>query len=122
MQIVMTGSLALLSGWLAGPHAALSAFLGGAVALAGGLVFALMLPGPGKVRESAQSVSVGLAWDGLATVLKAEAAKIGVIVLLLGLVLATYKQVVVTGFIGTFVLAIVIFSMAIFVRNPAPLA
>jgi ATP synthase protein I len=37
---------------------------------------------------------------------------------LLWLVMAVFKKIVVVGFIGTFILAVIIFSMAIFVRNP----
>lgn len=60
-----------------------------------------------------------MAWDGLGRILKAEGAKVLVIVVLLWLVLATYKEVVLVGFIGAFIVAVVIFSMAIFLRNPA---
>ena len=54
-------------------------------------------------------------------ILKAEGVKVLVIVILLWLVLASYKEVVLVGFIGTFIVAVIIFSMAIFLRNPAQL-
>jgi len=113
-QCVATALLAVMGAWLAGLHGAISALLGGAVAIAGGMVFAFLARTP-----KTQSGDPGSAWDGLAWILKAEGAKVLVIVILLGLVLATYKEVVVVGFIGTFIVAVIIFSMAIFLRNPA---
>lgn len=115
-QVVITLALATLGAWLTGLHGAISALLGGAVAIAGGIVFAY-LARPPKTR----SQHPGMAWDGLGRILKAEGAKVLVIVLLLWLVLATYKDVVVVGFIGTFIIAVIIFSMAIFLRSPASL-
>lgn len=113
-QGVMTMLLAALGAWLGGMHGAISAILGGAVAIAGGVVFAyLALP------QKTQSQNPGMAWDGLARILKAEGAKVLVIVILLWLVLVNYKEVVLVGFIGTFIAAVIIFSMAIFLRNPA---
>ncbi|TRZ57089.1 MAG: ATP synthase subunit I [Rhodocyclaceae bacterium] len=115
-QAVATVLLAVMGAWLAGLHGAFSALLGGAVAIAGGMVFAFLARPP-----KAQSQDPGTAWDRLTRILKAEGAKVLVIVILLGLVLATYKEVVMVGFIGTFIVAVIIFSMAIFLRNPAQL-
>lgn len=53
----------------------------------------------------------------LVTALKAEGVKLGVIVLLLWVVLATYREVVVPAFLGTFVATALVFSMAFFVRE-----
>ena len=58
-----------------------------------------------------------MAWDKLGQVLKAEGAKVLVMVVSLWLILVTYKEVVLIGFIGTFILSVIIFSMAIFLRN-----
>ncbi|MDD5175265.1 MAG: ATP synthase subunit I [Sterolibacterium sp.] len=115
-QVVVSVLLAGLYAWLAGIHGAFSALLGGAVAMAGGLVFALLV----RPKKTEVQMSV-MAWDGLGHILKAEGAKVLVIVVLLWLVLATYKEVVLLGFIGTFILSVIIFSMAIFIRNPATL-
>lgn len=115
-QLVLTMLLAVLCAWLAGVHGAISALLGGVVAMAGGLAFA-WLASAQKIR----SQSPEAAWDGLTSIFKAEAAKVAVIIVLLWLVLATYKEVVVLGFIGTFILAVITFSMAIFLRNPVSL-
>jgi len=115
-QVVATALLAVIGAWLAGLHGAISALLGGAVAIAGGTVFAFLARTP-----KTQPGDPGTAWDGLARILKAEGAKVLVIVILLGSVLAMYKEVVLVGFIGSFIVAVIIFSMAIFLRNPAQL-
>jgi ATP synthase protein I len=107
-QSSVTILLTAFSGWLAGVPGAMSAALGGAVALAGGLAFALFMP-----RQTCPN-----AWDVLSRMIRAEAAKVGVIVLLLWLVLKVYKEIVMVGFIGTFIIAVIVFSLAIFVRNP----
>lgn len=120
-QAAASVALAALCGWLVGFHGALSALLGGAVAIAGGLVFAWMLPQQPVQDQVDPANAEAVAWDGLGKVLKAEGAKVGVIVVLLWLVLAVYKDVMIVGFIGTFILAVIIFSMAVFVRNPVTL-
>jgi hypothetical protein len=53
----------------------------------------------------------------LLAVLRAETAKIGVIVVLLWLVLATYKDAVVVWVVGSFLVCAVILSMAGLVRD-----
>lgn len=115
-QLVVTILLAAFGASVSGFHGAISALLGGAVAVAGGAVFAYLAQ-----PRKAQSRDPGMAWDGLGRILKAEGAKILVIVILLWLVLATYEEVVLAGFIGTFIVSVVVFSMAIFLRNPAQL-
>lgn len=49
--------------------------------------------------------------------LTAEAVKIGLIAMLLWLVLANYDGVVVPAFIGSFLVTVLIFAMAFFVRE-----
>jgi len=49
--------------------------------------------------------------------LRAEGVKLGLAIVLLWLVLATYSDVVVLAFLGSFMATIVIFSMAFFVRE-----
>ncbi len=78
------------------------------MALAGGMAFALFVP-----RQTSPT-----AWNAISSLLRAESAKVGVIVILLWLVLSTYKGVVMLSFIGTFIVAVIVFSMAVFVRNP----
>lgn len=106
-QLVATAALALLGGALGGGHGALSAVLGGGVSIVSGLAAAVVASG-----GSAKSPE-----GALFTVLRAEAVKIGLIVTLLWLVLATYREVAVLVFFGSFLLTVVIFAMAFFVRE-----
>lgn len=106
-QIIATAATALLSGWLEGAHGALSAALGGAVGLVAGLGFAAMVQ-RGKDKSAGGT---------LVTALQAESVKIGLSVLLLWLVLKTYEDVIAPACVGSFVLSILIFSMAFFVRD-----
>ena len=48
---------------------------------------------------------------------RAEAAKVALIVAQLWVVLVSYKQIVPAAFFGTFVLTVIFFSMAFFVRD-----
>ena len=106
-QLGVTAGLALLAGLLAGMHGALSAALGGAVSLCAGGVSAVVAGRGGA--KSAGGILVGA--------LRAEGVKIGLIALLLWLVLATYAEVVMIAFLGSFMATILIFSMAFFVRG-----
>jgi ATP synthase protein I len=106
-QLIATAALTLAGGILAGVDGALSAALGGAVSLCAGWASGVVAA-RGKAR-SAGEVLVGA--------LQAEAVKIGLIVVLLGAVLATYDDVVVTAFLGSFMMTALIFSMAFFVRE-----
>lgn len=49
--------------------------------------------------------------------MRAEAVKVVLIVVQLGLVLALYKQVVPVVFFGTFILTVIFFSLSILVRS-----
>ena len=115
-QVVVTLLLAGMSAWLVGAHGALSVFLGGAVGTLGSLTFVLLA----RPRKAPIATSV-MAWDKLGQILKAEGAKVVVMVVSLWLILATYKEVVMIGFIGAFILSVIIFSMAVFLRNPVSL-
>jgi ATP synthase protein I len=106
-QVIATTALALIAGALAGGHGALSAALGGAVSILSGLASAVVAS-LGRAR-SAEGVVLAA--------LTAEAVKIGLIVVLLWLVLATYREVAVPVFLGSFAVTVVIFSMAFFVRE-----
>jgi ATP synthase protein I len=106
-QMIATVAIACLAGWIEGADGAISAALGGLAAVAGGLGFTWVVQ---KSRDKS-------AGGTLVTALQAESAKIGLSVLLLWTVLATYKDVVAPACIGSFVLSILIFSMAFFVRD-----
>ena len=106
-QLIATAALVLLAGLVAGVHGALSAALGGAVSVSAGWVSAVV-----AAKGNAQSAG-GI----LVGALRAEGVKIGLIVILLWLVLATYSEVVASAFFGSFFVTVLIFAMAFFVRE-----
>ena len=106
-QLLSTAAAALLAAWLAGVHGVVSAALGGLIGIVAGLIFAALAS-----RSKARS-----AGEVLLAALRAEAAKLVLGLFLLWLVLVTYPDVVVAGLIGSFVVSILIFGMALFVRE-----
>jgi ATP synthase protein I len=106
-QLAATAGMAVLFGAYSGMHGAASAALGGMVTIVAGLAFAWM--GTRAQRQPAQFALYGM--------LRAEAVKIGLTVLLLWAVLTLYDEVVVFDLIATFVISTLIFSMAAFVRD-----
>jgi len=106
-QVLATLIIAALAAWFAGVHGAVSALLGGLISIASGLTFVfLAAKSAGEKGRSAGEV--------LFAALKAEAAKLFLAGALLWLALAAYEQVVVVGLLGSFVVSILIFSMALF--------
>jgi len=106
-QLLATAALMLVAGAWAGAHGALSALLGGSVSVCSGLA-AVGVASLGKA-ETAGGV--------LLAALGAEAVRIGLIVILLWLVLATYRDAVVLAVMATFAVTVLIFAMAFFVRE-----
>ena len=106
-QLLATLALVLVSAFFAGRHGALSALAGGAISMASGLAAALAVS-IGSAR-SASSVLMGA--------LRGEAVKIALAVVLLWLVLTNYGDAVVGALIGSFVVTLLIFGMAFFVRD-----
>jgi ATP synthase protein I len=106
-QLIATAALTLAGGILAGVDGALSAALGGAVSACAGWVSAVVAS-----RGKAQS-----AGEVLLGALMAEGVRIGLIVVLLWLVMATYQSVVAPAFFGSFIVTVLIFGMAFFVRE-----
>jgi ATP synthase protein I len=102
-----TLAAALLSWMWQGHHGAISALLGGIINLVAGALFAWII---------ARSRS-GTAGEVLRTAVRAEVSKVALIFCLLWLVLVHYRDVVPAAFFGTFFLTLVIFSMAILVRE-----
>lgn len=106
-QAITTVSIALAVGSLGGARWGVSALLGGLISLLGGVTYGVMLSRAGK----------GSAEDALLIMMRAESAKILVIVLLLWLVFSSYEEVYGAGFIGTFIITTLIFSFAVFIRD-----
>lgn len=107
IQVVLTLLISLIIGSIGGVHWGVSALLGGLISVLGGATYGVLLA----------RVSKGDAEAALIAMLRAESAKILVIVLLLWLVFASYAQVFGAGFIGTFIITTLIFSFAIFIRQ-----
>ena len=107
LQVLAAIIAATVGAWFAGLHGAISATLGGLAGIVPGLVFVLI------AAKSAEKKGRS-AGEVLFAALKAEAAKLSLAMVLLWLVLATYQEVVVVGLIGSFVVSILVFSMALF--------
>jgi ATP synthase protein I len=111
-QLIVTLAMVLTLGLLWGFHGAASAFLGGVVSIVSAAAFSAI------VSRYSGSTAGGI----LITALKAEAVKIVVTVALLWLVMTFYKDVVPVGFIGTFILTVLVFGLALFVTDDAKVA
>lgn len=106
-QTLATGLATLVCGWLMGMHGAISALLGGLVSIAASLVYAVLI-------DRHEGYTAG---DVVKTALKAEGIKISIMIVLLLGVFLLYKEVVPIVFIGVFIVAAIIFSMALFVTT-----
>ena len=106
-MVYATAATALIAWVWQGHHGALSALLGGIINIVAGAAFARVIArGHGKTAGGILRIAI-----------RAEISKIALIVGLMWLVLVHYRQVVPGVFIGTFILTVVIFSMAIRVRG-----
>ena len=101
-QGIATVVLAAIAWLTSGGNGALSAALGGLVGIAAALGFAAV----------ASLGGAGDAGTALLSVLRAEAVKIALIVVLLWLVLTNYKDVAIVWFIGSFLASALILSIA----------
>ena len=106
-QLYATAASMSIAAPITGFHGALSALLGGLVNVVAGAVF-------GWVATHSRTGSPG---EALLATFRAEAVKVALIVAQLWLVMVNYKQLVPAAFFGTFVLTVIFFSMAIFVRD-----
>lgn len=106
-QLLATAVLMFVAGFWAGAQGALSAALGGLVSIFSGIVSAVVAS-LGKPDSAGGLVLAALS---------AEAVRIGLIVILLWLVLASYRDVVPFAFLGSFIGTVLIFAMAFFVRD-----
>jgi ATP synthase protein I len=106
-QVAATALLSSVAALVAGGQGAASAAAGGVISVAAGLTSAWL-------ASRASTRSPGRA---IAAALRAEAVKIGLALFLVWLVLVNYPQAVVGAFLGTFVVTMLIFAMAFFVRD-----
>jgi F0F1-type ATP synthase assembly protein I len=106
-QFIATVALTLAGAILAGVDGALSAAFGGAVSMGAGCA-------SGVVASKGKAQTAG---EVLVRALVAEGVKVGLLVLLLWLVLATYEPLVAPAFFGSLIATILVFGMAFFVRE-----
>ena len=106
-QALATIAIAAVAGLWGGPHAALSAVLGGLVTLSSTVVYAFVL-GIGPTATAGASI---------VTMLRAEAAKVLWIILQLWLVLTTYRDVVLAALFAAFAVTVLLFSTALLARE-----
>jgi F0F1-type ATP synthase assembly protein I len=106
-QLAATALMAAAAAVFADMTSALSAAAGGAISIIAGLASALVASL--RNRQSAGGV--------LAGALRAEAVKLGLALSLVWLVLASYPETAVAVFLGAFIVSMLIFSMAFFVRD-----
>ena len=106
-QLAATAALALAAALVVGRHGAVSALAGGFVSITAGLAAAL-------VASMGNAKSAGGIVFGA---LRAEAVKLGLAVLLLWIVLVNYAEAVVGVFVAAFIVTMLIFAMAFFVRD-----
>jgi ATP synthase protein I len=106
-QLYATAAAMSLAAIWVGLHGALSALAGGLISVAGGAVY-------GCIATHSKKRTAG---EVLRALYRAEASKVGLIVVLLWLTLRNYEQIVHGAFFSTFILTVVFFSMAIAVRD-----
>jgi ATP synthase protein I len=107
-QFIVTVALTLVAGLLWGGAGALSAVLGGAVNIVAGGVYGWRVS-----RREART-----AGEALATMFRAEAIKVLLIIAGLLLVLMGYRDIVHLAFLATFMITVLVFAAAIAVRDP----
>jgi ATP synthase protein I len=105
-QVTVTVMLALLTGLAAGNEGFLSAVFGGGVGVMGVLVFALISGRP--------ATSSG---DAVRIALRAEAAKVVVIIVLLWLAFVAYRDMVVLAFLGAFTVSVLLSGLVLAVSG-----
>jgi F0F1-type ATP synthase assembly protein I len=106
-QLAATALMAATAAVFADMTSGLSAVAGGAISIIAGLASAFVA----SLRKPKSAGGV------LAGALRAEAVKLGLALLLLWLVLSSYPQAAVAVLLGAFIVSMLIFSMAFFVRE-----
>lgn len=106
-QMFATAGLGLLAGGIAGVHGAASAVLGGVINQVADLAYATLVSGR-RIRTAGGT---------LRALFRAEAARIVLIVFQMGWVLTSYKDVVHAAFFISFAVSVVVFRMAILVKE-----
>jgi len=106
-QIYATAILGLLGGTFTGVHGAVSAVLGGVINQIADLAYAMLVSGS-RIRTAGNT---------LRALFRAEAARVVLIVFQIGWVLTSYKDVVHAAFFISFAVSVLVFRMAILVKE-----
>ena len=106
-QLLASAAVGIAAAWWSGWHGVLSGLLGGIVNVSAGIVFAMLA----RLGRSQTAVAT------IRTMLRAEIAKIALIVLQLWLVLTTYREVVHGAFFAAFVVTVLVSQAAILIRD-----
>lgn len=107
LQLFVTLIAALVIWFFLSMHDAVSALLGGAVSVISSAAFAIIIS-----RNKGYTAE-----ETIRTALRAEAVKIILIVSMLWMVFNNYEDVNAFAFIGTFILNVLVYSMALFVSD-----
>lgn len=106
-QLGATLAMALIAGIWAGWHGAVSAAAGGLITVSAGLAYAMVI-----------SISdAGSAGATLRTMMRAEASKIAVILLLFWAVTTRYEELVAAAFFAAFVITVLLNRVAFLVPD-----
>ncbi len=100
-QATASVALAVLAGIVAGKHGLLSAMLGGGIGVVGVFVFAMI-----------SRRGTGASGSAMRVALRAEAAKILAIAVLLWVSFIAYHDMVVLAFLGAFVVSVLLSGLA----------
>ena len=106
-QWYATAGLGILAGLYAGIHGAASAVLGGIINQIADFTYAKLVSGS-RIRTAGST---------LRTLLRAEAARIVLIVFQMGWVLTSYRDVVHGAFFISFAVSVIVFRAAILVKE-----
>lgn len=106
-QLLVTVVVAIAVGFFYGMHGAISAMLGGAINVVSATVFAIIV-------SHHKGYTAG---ETVRTALRAEAVKIILTVSSLWMVFKFYENVNAIAFIGTFILVVLVYSMALLVSD-----
>lgn len=107
VQLLVTLVVVVILGLLLDLHGAISALLGGMVSVISSAAFAIII-------SQHKGYTAG---ETIRTALRAEAVKIILTVILLWVVFKSYENVNALAFIGTFILTVMVHSMALFVSD-----
>ena len=106
-QLTATAIIASIAGLLGDVHAAASAALGGAVVIIAEAAYA-WVASLGAPRSAGATIRI---------LLRAEAVKVALIVLELWLVFTAYRDVVALPLIGAFIVAVLLWPVALLYRD-----